>query len=331
MQLNWPTFFEGIYLDLTSIFFLFFVLAVGLLSYFTPRKIRYIWLLACSYLFYWFSPESPVKNLLPLALLVGATLFSYWCALVIELLSSKALKRLFMLLPVLAGIGMLVLFKYYDFFAGGIETLAGGSLAISRPNLLLPLGISYYTMQSIAYVCDVYNGTCPAEKNPLRYALFVSFFPGITGGPINRAASMLPQYKEPAAFSYNRVAGGLFRMLWGYFKFHVVAANIDIFTRTVFEKLSLTSGPAHMLAALLYAYQVYINFSGCCDIGIGAAYALGFDFMENFNRPFAAKTFADLWKRWHISLTTFFRDFMLPPPAWDRWKEKHPRIGGIIS
>lgn len=320
--------------------FVMFLCIVCLTSYMLPRRARYVWLLVCSYAFYLYStsgmpseftlslppdfPSGLLDGLPKLLLLIGSTLFSYLCALAIGRAKGQGAKRLFMVVCLVGVLGVLCTFKYADFAV----TLAGREF---RFNPVLPLGLSYYSLQVVSYTLDVYTGSLPAEKNPLRYALYVCFFPGITIGPINRAGELLPQYKNPAPFAYKRVAGGFFRVLWGIFKKVVIADNLGVFTGGVFRDPSVHPGPVLVLAGLLFCYQLYADFAGCCDIAIGAARMLGFDFMENFNRPFAAKTFNGLWQRWHISLTTFFRDYVFTPLVWSRWTEKLPLIGKKVT
>lgn len=319
---------------LSSVTFLLFLAAVCVLSYALPSRARYVALLVCSYAFYLYSPTGGLGNLPALGLLIGATLLSYFCALAISRCKKTYAKRIFLALSLLSCLGILFAFKYANFFIQGLNSLFfafGKSGQIASLNLLLPLGISYYILQAVSYTIDVYAGEISPEKNPVRYALFVSFFPGIVTGPINRAGKMLPQYTQPPKFDYSRVAGGLFRVLWGLFKKVVIADSIAAYTLTVFRTPGVYSGPHLLLAALLFAYQLYMDFGGTCDIAIGAAAMLGFEFAENFDRPFSAKTFSGLWQRWHISLTSFFRDYVFTPLVWSRWTEKLPFIGKKIS
>lgn len=295
-------------LNFTSVTFLVFLAASCLSCYLFPRKLRYIWLLGCSYFFYVYPFDNIRKTLPALALLLAATIISYLCALGIAKATQKLWRIVFLCVSLASCLGMLLVCKY-SLFVFELFNLSTASLK----NLILPLGISYYTLQTVSYSMDIYRKKYLPEKNVLRYALYVSFFPGIVTGPINRANQMLPQYKIPAAFNYELVAGGLFRILWGICKKMILADNIGSFTATVFGNPQKHSGPVLVVAALLFAYQLYADFSGSCDIAIGAARMLGFTFKENFNRPFAAKTFGDLWKRWHISLTSFFREYLYFP------------------
>ncbi len=314
-------------MSLASGLFIAFLCLVCLVAYAVPARFRYIWLLLCSYGFYLYSPVDFARNLAPLALLLVATLASFGCTLALHKGKSLWAKRLFFCLGLLVCLGMLLVCKYTNFFLqtlSAASVLLGGTLAVQQVSLVLPLGISYYTLQTVSYMADVYKGKLAPEKNPLRYALYVSFFPGIVTGPINRATAMLPQYKNPAAFSYDRVSGGLFRVLWGLVKKLIIADRVGLFTSAVFGSPANFSGPQVVLAVLLFTYQLYMDFSGSCDVAIGAARMLGFDFMENFATPLAAKSFQDVWRRWHISLTSFFRDYIYIPlggsrvPKW-RW------------
>ncbi len=293
-------------MSLTSGLFVLFLGAVCALSYVIPRRFRYVFLLVASYAFYLYSPSGFAQNLPALCLLASATLISYFCALALQKSSARRMRVLLLVLSLLSSVGMLAFFKYTDtFFA-----LTGLSDAFS---LILPLGMGYYTLQAAGYTLDVYRGKISAERNILRYALFVSFFPAIITGPIGRAGHLLPQYKMPQPFCWDFVSGGLFRMLWGLVKKLVIADNIAVVTSDIFSDTTGQAGPVLLLGILLFAYQLYMDFSGSCDIAIGAARMLGFTLKENFNRPFAAKTYTAFWRRWHISLTEFLRDYVYFP------------------
>lgn len=308
---------------LTSVLFLGFLALVCVTAYLVPGKFRYVWLLLCSYGFYLYSSEGFTENLPALGLMLAATVISYICAIAIAATDKQNAKRIYMVISLASGLGMLLACKYLNFFLSGT--------GIGKLNLILPLGISYYTLQSVGYIIDVYSGVQEPEKNPLRYALFVSFFPSLVVGPINRASHMLPQYKNPKKFNYSSVSGGLFRILWGMFKKLVIADNLGLFNKNVFSELQRRSGPMVILAVLLFSYQLYMEFSGGIDIVIGSAKMLGFNFAENFNRPFSAKTYPALWQRWHMSLTNFLRDYLFTPLVWSRWTEKLPVIGKSLT
>ncbi len=305
------------YMSLASGVFVLFLAGVCVVSYAIPCRFRYLFLLATSYAFYLYSPQGFMQNLPALALLLSATIISYLCALALQKSEQKSARIFWLVLSLANGLGMLLVFKYANGVVGLI-TSSGGL------NLLMPLGMGYYTLQATSYIIDVYRKKISAEQNPFRYALYVSFFPGIVTGPINRAPQMLAQYKTPKAFSYSYVSGGLFRVLWGLVKKLVISDHLSKITSSIFSSPAEQTGPILILGILVFAYHLYIDFSGSCDIAIGAARMLGFSFTENFKRPFAAKTYIDFWHRWHISLTSFFRDYLYFPlggsrvPRW-RW------------
>lgn len=284
-------------MDFNTLIFVGFFAAATALNYLFPRVARPWFLLLASYVFYLYKPE----NARLVFVLITLTLVTYLCGLVIEASHKPAVRRAFLLLGILAGCGFLFFFKYFEFFTG------------KALDLMAPLGLSYFTFQSMGYVIDVYQKVCPAQKNPVKYALFVSFFPCIFTGPIERAGHLMPQFDAPARFDYDRVAGGVFRMLWGYCKKMVLADTIGGFVKSVYSLPEGMPGPYLLLASLLFSYQIYLDFSGCCDIAIGGAQALGFTLTENFNRPFGAHSYTELWNRWHMSLTGWFRDYIFTP------------------
>ena len=299
-------------MDFNTLTFLGFLALVTVLYYAVPKAAKPYFLLIASYAFYLYKPENAALVLL----LIAATAVTWASALAIQKLESDWARRGFLLLALVVCLGSLFFYKYANFFAGiaaDIGHLFGGSGTAAVFDLVAPLGLSYFTFQSLGYVIDVYLGQTDAEKNPLKYALFVSFFPCIFTGPIERKEHLMPQFEEPKAFDYNRVAGGVFRILWGYVKKMVIADNIGIFVKAVYSAPEGQSGPALLAASLLFSYQIYMDFSGCCDIAIGAGRMMGFELFENFNRPFAAKTYTELWNRWHMSLTNWFRDYIFFP------------------
>lgn len=297
-------------MDFNTLIFLGFFAGVAVLTYCVPRPAKpYLWLLA-SYAFYLYKPE----NARLVFILISVTVVTWVCALAMDSVPQQATRRLFLWVSLGVCCGFLFFFKYFNFFGellGGITGLFGGEAP--HLDLIAPLGLSYFTFQSLGYVIDVYLHQTKAERNPLKYALFVSFFPCIFTGPIERKEHLMPQFDHPRRFDYNRVAGGLFRVLWGYVKKMVIADNIGVFVRAVYSAPDKHTGPYLLAASLLFSYQIYMDFSGCCDIAIGAGRMLGFDLLENFNRPFAAKTYTELWNRWHMSLTNWFKDYIFTP------------------
>ena len=280
--------------------YLGFFVAVAVLHYVLPRVLRPYFLLVANYAFYCYAPQYR-----PLALvLAGATLITWLCGLVIGSTRVKAVRVLFLLLTLLGGAGVLLYYKYW----GLVADLVGGT-ALPRHDLLAPLGLSYFLFAAMSYTIDVFKRRCKVEYNPLHYAMFVSFFPTMITGPIERYPHLRPQLKQPRRFSYQRCAGGLFRILWGYMKKYV---------GLVYGTPDTMAGPQLVAASLLFIVQLYMDFSGCCDIALGVGRILGYDLIENFRAPFEATSFSELWNRWHISMTSWFRDYIYFPMGGSR-------------
>ncbi len=208
--------------------------------------------------------------------------------------------------------GILLAYKYLDFFGNLLLGLLGREQSFAA-GLLLPVGISFYTFSAAGYLFDVLRGKCEAEKNVLTYAVFFSFFPSILSGPINRAGKLLPQIKAPGRFSYEAWKHGLLRLAVGAVKKVVLADTIGIFVNAVYDDLSGCSAVVVLLAVLAYSFQIYFDFSGYSDMAIGAAEMLGFRLEENFHFPYLARDVKEFWKRWHISLTSWFREYLYFP------------------
>lgn len=298
--------------------FLFFLTAACLVYYIIPKSARIGWLLVCNYIFYLYNPE----NAGFVALLLAATLITFASGILLERLKKPIFRKLCVALSLFACIGSLVFYKYLGFLGRGLAGLlsvVGISYHAPSFNLVIPLGISYFTFAALGYVIDVYRGK-PAQKNILYYAVFVSLFPCIVTGPIERAEHIIPQLKRPHTFSYNRFCGGMFRILWGFFKKLVIADTIGGVVSAVYSSVRYESytGPILLGASLLFSYQLYCDFSACSDIAVGAGALFGLEITENFRRPFAAHSFIDLWRRWHISLTNWFRDYLYIPLGGNR-------------
>lgn len=299
-------------MDFNTLLFLAFFAGTAVLNYVFPRILRPYFLLVASYLFYMYKPE----NAALVALLAGATIITWAAGLAIGTLKSKPPRVFFLVVALLTCGGFLFFYKYFGFFDQArtdILAFFGGQAQRIDLNLIAPLGLSYFTFASLGYVIDVYRRKYPPEKNILKYALFVSFFPCIFTGPIERYDHLMKQLKKPRRFSYDRCAGGAFRMAWGYFKKLVLADNLAVFVSAVFATPENSNGPQLVLASLLFSMQIFLDFSGCCDIAIGGARILGVDLLENFNSPFLSTTFSQLWTRWHMSLTGWFRDYLYIP------------------
>lgn len=293
-------------MELTTLLFLGFFAAVALLNYTLPRVLRPYCLLAASYLFYCWGAND--RLLVPV--LVAATLVTWGCGLVIGKCRIGPVRVIFLLLAVFTCVGLLFYYKYWNLLAADILS---GTVLQPRTDMVTPLGLGYFTLAALSYTIDVYKRRCKVELNPLHYALFVSFFPTMTTGPIERYPHFRPQIHKSRRFSYTRCAGGAFRMLWGYTKKMVLADNMNLYIKMVYDTPAEMNGPNLVAATLLFSLRLYLDFSGCCDIAIGAARILGYDLLENFHSPFEATSFAGLWQRWHMSLTGWLRDYIYIP------------------
>lgn len=227
-------------------------------------------------------------------------------------------RKLLMGLSLVANLGLLGFFKYFDFFVSSFAqafTLLGHPIDARPLGIILPVGISFYTFQSLSYTFDVYRGQLPAVKDADVFFAFVSFFPQLLAGPIERARHMLPQFAQARSFNYGQAIGGLELILWGFFKKVVIADNCARFVNAVFDaRLSDDlAGAFYLLGALLFAFQIYGDFSGYSDIAIGCGRLFGFDLMRNFATPYFSRDIAEFWRRWHISLSTWFRDYVYVP------------------
>lgn len=285
--------------------FLLFFPVVFLLHWILPHRLRSWLLLAASWMFYFW------WNLWTGLLLIGSTTVSWLCAQGIGRSSSNGSRRICLLVALITSFGCLAIFKYADFFLSNV----GVDLPFS---IILPVGISFYTFQTLSYVIDVYRGTVETEPNFFHYALFVSFFPQLVAGPIERPENLLPQLKSRRSFSWKDLQVGLWLLLQGYFKKIVVADAIAPLVDKVFLSPGTPVGPEILLASMLFGIQIYCDFSGYSDIARGSAKLLGIDLMENFRNPYAAQTIRDFWRRWHISLTSWFTDYVYIPLGGNR-------------
>jgi alginate O-acetyltransferase complex protein AlgI len=287
-------------------FLVFFVVAL-LLYWRLPRRGQNVLLLIASYFFYgyvhpWF-----------LMLVAATTIVDYWAGR--GMASDPARKKLYLVLSLCVNLGMLGFFKYFNFFAANAHAaLAVLGLDASPPVLrvMLPVGISFYTFQELSYTIGVYRGTVPARRDFLDFATFVCFFPQLVAGPIERAAHLLPQVESDRRFDWNRTRDAVVLILWGYFKKLVVADNVGVIANKVFA-LSDASFPVLWAGVFAFGIQIYADFSAYSDIARGTARCLGFDLIRNFRHPYLAAGPADFWHRWHISLSSWFRDYVYIP------------------
>ena len=297
-------------------FLLFFPLVTGM-YFLIPKRAKQLWLLVTSYYFYmsW--------NVQYGCLILLVTAIGYGGGLLLAQNKVRQGKRRLAVLTgsVLLCVGILFFFKYSAFAVQNINELlraVGSVRALRVPDLILPVGISFYTFQTIGYLIDVWKGKTEAEKSFLRFALFVSFFPQLVAGPIERSSSLLAQLREPAEFDYDRVKDGLLLMLWGYFEKMWIADRAAILVDQVYQDYRNYSSGMLVFATVLFAVQIYCDFGGYSHIAIGAAQVLGIRLMDNFRQPYFAVNCREFWRRWHISLSSWFRDYLYIPLGGNR-------------
>lgn len=283
---------------------------------FTGQKYRTIFLLIASYYFY--------MNWKPIyaVLILTSTLLTYFSGILVEKnANNKTKKKFFLSTSIILNFAILFIFKYYNFITESIIcVLSEFGLHWNVPNLdvLLPVGISFYTFQAVGYSIDVYRGTIKAEKNFFTYALFVSFFPQLVAGPIERAKNLLPQFHMKHKLDYNKVTEGFKQMIWGYFMKLCIADRISEYVDTVYNNVDSHNGTTMILATFFFTFQIYCDFAGYSNIAIGSAKIMGFNLMENFHRPYFSLSIKEFWKRWHISLSTWFMDYVYIPLGGNR-------------
>lgn len=251
-----------------------------------------------------------------LFLLIFSTALDYYTGLKMCGAQTDKVRKFWFWLSISINVGFLSVFKYYNFFATSLqESLSAIGFEIT-PVLLqvvLPVGISFYTFHGLSYVIDIYNGRIKAEKDFVDYSLFVSYFPLLVAGPIERATHLLPQIKKKRHFNYATAILGLRQILWGMFKKVVIADNCALFVNAIFDKPELHSGSTLLCGAILFALQIYGDFSGYSDIALGVSKLFGIDLLKNFNYPYFSRDIAEFWRRWHISLSSWFRDYLYIP------------------
>ena len=320
----------GKVMSLTSNTFLLFVAAAVLVYYLVPKNIRWIVLLVFSYIYYL------AGGLKIAGFLLYSTVVTYTAGILVERAASKGNKKAAkaaMIAGILLNFGMLGAVKYTNFIIENLNAVFHGNLR--SLNLLLPLGISFYTFQSSGYLLDVYWERCKAEKNPVRYALFVSFFPQILQGPIGRYSRLAGQLYEGHRFDGTNVSRGIERILWGFFKKMILADWSAVFVDAIFDSPEKYPGLA-LFGLLFYSIQLYADFSGGMDVVIGIGQLFGITMDENFRQPYFAVSITDFWHRWHITLGTWMKDYVFYPISLSRWmgrfgkwcKKKMGRVTG---
>ena len=290
-----------------SLEFLVFFPMVVAIYYLINHKYRWIFLLICSYYFYICWKEEYI-------FLIGlSTIIDYFCGLKMGEILSKEKRKPYLFLSLFTNLLLLFSFKYFNFVSDSLNVFFGsgyGDGPIPTLDILLPVGISFYTFQTLSYSIDIYKGNLKPEKYFFRCALFVSFFPQLVAGPIERAKNLIPQFYRTHNFNYEGVKLGLVLTLWGFFKKTVIADRVSEYVNTVYDSPAIFDGLQVWLAHIFFFFQLYCDFSGYSDIAIGIALILGYKLMINFRQPFFAQDIQELWSRWHISLFTWIRDYI---------------------
>ncbi|MCC6684770.1 MAG: MBOAT family protein [Bacteroidia bacterium] len=294
-------------------FLIFFILVTGMF-FAIPHKYRWFLLLTASCYFY--------MAFVPVYILIlGFTIVvDYFAGIWIEKTEGKK-KRWFLIASLVANIGVLAVFKYYNFLNENITALLGlvhTQNPIPALSILLPIGLSFHTFQAMSYTIEVYRGNQKAERHFGIYALYVMFYPQLVAGPIERPQNILHQFYIEHKFDYTRVTDGLKLMLWGLFKKVVVADRLSVVVDHIYKDPGQANGLTLSIAAVFFSFQIYCDFSGYSDMAIGSAQVMGFKLMDNFNRPYFAKNIAEFWRRWHISLSTWFKDYLYIPLGGNR-------------
>lgn len=295
------------------------LLCVVMILYFTfSLRWRIPLILVASYVFYAFA------NINYVLLILFSTLVDYIAAQQIHRLDKQKNSRqrkAWLLASLVANLGVLFTFKYFNFFIDSLSNFLniwGVENTFQVISLILPVGISFYTFQSMAYTIDVFRGKIQPERNPLIFATYVAYFPQLVAGPIERAGNMLPQLRKQHAFDYDRIVSGLRLILWGAFKKIVIADRLAIYVNFIYNDVDQYSGLPLLVATFFFTFQIYCDFSGYSDMAIGSARIFGIDLMTNFRQPYFAISLRDFWRRWHISLSTWFRDYVYIPLGGNR-------------
>lgn len=251
-----------------------------------------------------------------LSLIAFSSIVDYTIGLLLKKTEAKSKRKLLLWISICVNLGFLGFFKYYNFFIQSLVdsfTLLGQPLSINSLNIILPVGISFYTFQTLSYTIDVYNRKLEPTKDFIAFSAFVSFFPQLVAGPIERATNLLPQFYSKRVFRYDLAINGMRQVLWGLFKKVVIADNCAKYANMIFNNYEDYSGSTLVLGAFFFAFQIYGDFSGYSDIAIGVSRLFGFDLKRNFAFPYFSRDIAEFWRRWHISLSTWFRDYLYIP------------------
>ena len=295
-----------------SLDFAFFFPIVFILYWILSQKLslRNLLILISSYVFYgWWDWRF-------LFLIVISSLVDFYVGQQLDKTEDAKKRKMYLYLSLFVNLGFLVYFKYTNFFIDTfVESfrLFGKTLEVSTLNIILPVGISFYTFQTLSYTIDIYRKQLKPTKDPIAFFAFVAFFPQLVAGPIERAAHLLPQFYKTYKFNYNLVKSGLLLIAFGLFKKMVIADRAALYVNEVYNNPGNYEGVETIIATVLFAFQIYCDFSGYSDIAIGSARTMGFDLMKNFDSPYLSKSITEFWRRWHISLSTWFRDYVYIP------------------
>lgn len=297
-----------------SLEFLIFFPVVTLLYFLLPYRFRWLHLLAASCVFYMFFIPAYIL------ILAFTIVIDYFAGILIENAEGRR-RRIFLVMSLAANVWVLFVFKYYNFFNENLAQTArllNIEYALPALSILLPVGLSFHTFQAMSYTIEVYRANQKAERHFGIYALYVMFYPQLVAGPIERPQNLIHQFYERHDFDSDRVSSGLKLMLWGLFKKIVIADNLAVYVDAVYNQPQAWDGVNLIIATIFFAFQIYCDFSGYSDIAIGAAEVMGFKLMTNFNRPYHARSISEFWTRWHISLSTWFRDYLYIPLGGNR-------------
>lgn len=310
-----------------SIGFFWFMLLVVPLFFILPQRFRWVFLLVASYYFYmqW--------NIKYTVLIVFTTLVNYGAGLWLGQAVTERRKKWILAATLLVNLGLLFMFKYYNFAISTLNSLnawLGIDAVLTGHSLLLPVGISFYIFQSLGYTLDVYMGKREPEKHLGIFALYVSFFPQLVAGPIERSTHLIQQFREKKTFRWDNFNSGFRMVLIGLIKKMVIADRLAILVNTVYGDVYSYTGAQLAIATGFFAVQIYCDFSGYTDIAIGAARMMGFDLMQNFNRPYLSRSVGEFWQRWHISLTTWFKDYVYIPLGGNRRGEARTALNLML-
>ena len=296
-----------------SLDFAIFLPLVFLLYWFVVNKnltLQNFLIVGASYLFYgWWDYRF-------LSLILLSTIVDYSVGLGLSKQDNKRKRKLLLWTSILVNFGLLGFFKYFNFFLDNFTTafsFFGAQIKGNTLNIILPVGISFYTFQTMSYTIGIYRGKLKPTKDFIAFAAFVSFFPQLVAGPIERATHLLPQFYKKRIFDYTKAVDGMRQILWGLFKKMVIADNCAEYANLIFNNSSDYSGSTLLLGALFFTFQIYGDFSGYSDIAIGTSRLFGFNLMRNFAFPYFSRDIAEFWRRWHISLSTWFRDYLYIP------------------